>query len=81
MGLFKGMKDLAGVTKQARELQERQQQQAGYKPGMRGMMSQMGDMVGQMSDQVSDLAVRSTARFVRRAPPSRSIRLRDRRAA
>ena len=55
MGLFKGIKALAGLTKQAKQLQDQQQQQAGYKPGMGGMMSQMGDMVGQMSDQLKDL--------------------------
>ena len=55
MGLFKGAKDLAGVTKQARQLQEQQQQQAGYKPGMRGTMAQMGDMMGQANEQLAEL--------------------------
>ncbi len=59
MGLFKGIKALVGVTKQARELQEQQQVQAGYQPGMGGMVSQMGDMVGQMNEQLKDLADQS----------------------
>jgi hypothetical protein len=59
VGLFKGMKDLANITKQARQLQDQQQEQAGYKPGMRGMMSQMGNMVGQASEQLRDLADQS----------------------
>jgi hypothetical protein len=59
MGLFKGMKDLAGVTKQAKAMQEQQQEQAGYKPGMGGMMSQMGDMLGQANEQLSELTGQS----------------------
>jgi Short C-terminal domain len=56
MGLFKSMKDLAGVTKQAKQLQEQQQQKAGYEPGMGGMMSQMGDMLSQANQQLGELA-------------------------
>jgi hypothetical protein len=56
MGLFKSMKDLAGVTKQAKELQEQQQRDAGYSPGFGGMMSQMGDMLGQANEQLSELS-------------------------
>jgi Short C-terminal domain len=56
MGLFKSMKDIAGVTKQAKQLQEEQQQKAGYKPGMGGMMSQMGDMLGQANQQLGQMA-------------------------
>ncbi len=59
MGLFKGMKGLAEVTKNARQLQDQQQVQGGYKPGMRGMMSQMGDMVGTMNEQIKDIAEQS----------------------
>lgn len=55
MGLFKGIKDLASVTKQAKQLQEQQQVQAGYKPGMRGSMAQMGDMVGELNDTLKEL--------------------------
>jgi hypothetical protein len=55
VGLFKGMKDLAGVTKQAKQLQEQQQRDAGYKPGMGGMISQMGDMLDQANEQLKDL--------------------------
>lgn len=56
MGLFKGIKDVAGITKQAKQLQEQQQEQSGYKPGMRGMMAQMGDMVGDANQQLKELA-------------------------
>lgn len=55
MGLFKSAKDLAGVTKQAKELQRQQQEEAGYKPGMGGMMAQMGDMLGQANEQLKDI--------------------------
>ena len=59
MGLFKGLKGLADVTKSARQLQDQQQVQGGYKPGMRGMMSQMGDMVGTLNEQIKDIAEQS----------------------
>ena len=36
MGLFKWMKDMAEVTKSAKQMQEQQQQDAGYKPGLGG---------------------------------------------
>jgi len=59
MGLFKSMKDMASVTKQAKELGEQQREQQGYKPGMGGMMSQMGDMLGQANEQLKDLSDQS----------------------
>jgi hypothetical protein len=59
VGLFKGMKALVGVTKQAKQLQKQQQEQAGYKPGMGGMLSQMGDMVGQANEQLKGLTDQS----------------------
>jgi len=55
VGLFKSMKDLAGITRGARELHEQHLAQQGYQPGMRGMMSQMGDMLGDASEQLKDL--------------------------
>ena len=55
MGLFKSMKDLSSLTKQAKELQRQQQQDAGYKPGMRGSFQQMGDMLSQANEQLADL--------------------------
>ena len=55
MGLFKSVKDLAGVTKQAKQLQEQQQRDAGYGAGFGGMMNQMGDMLGQANEQLSEL--------------------------
>lgn len=55
MGLFKGMKDMAELTKSAKKMQEKQQTDAGYKPGFGGMMSQMGDMIGQTNEQLKEL--------------------------
>jgi hypothetical protein len=59
VGLFKGMKDLAGMTKQAKELQRQQQEQAGYKPGLGGQMAQMGDMMSQANEQLAELTDQS----------------------
>jgi hypothetical protein len=55
VGLFKGMKDLANVTKEAKQLQEKQQAEQGYKPGMAGQFQQMGDMLDQAGDQLKEL--------------------------
>jgi hypothetical protein len=55
VGLFKSMKDLSGMTKQAKELQRQQQEEAGYKPGFRGQMQQMGDLISQANEQLADL--------------------------
>ncbi|HET9121858.1 MAG TPA: SHOCT domain-containing protein [Solirubrobacterales bacterium] len=55
MGLFKSMKDLSSLTKQAKELQNQQQEEAGYKPGFRGQMQQMGDMISQANEQLADI--------------------------
>ena len=49
------MKDLSSLTKQAKELQRQQQQAAGYRPGFRGQMQQMGDMISQANEQLADL--------------------------
>lgn len=59
MGLFKSAKDLGKLAKQGKELQNQQQQEAGYKPGMRGQLAQMGDMIGQASEQVAELTGQS----------------------
>jgi hypothetical protein len=56
VGLFKGMKDLSNLTKQAKDLQRQQQEEAGYKPGFRGQMQQMGDMISQANEQLADLS-------------------------
>jgi hypothetical protein len=61
MGLFKGIKDLASVTKEAKELQNRTQEEAGYKPGMAGQFQQMGDMLSQANEQLADLNDQSGA--------------------
>jgi hypothetical protein len=55
MGLFKSMKDLSSLTKEAKQLQRQQQQEAGYKPGFGGQMHQMGDMLSQANEQLADL--------------------------
>jgi len=53
--LFKSMKDLSSLTKQAKDLQNQQQAEAGYKPGFRGQMQQMGDMLSQANEQLADI--------------------------
>jgi hypothetical protein len=55
VGLFKSMKDLAEVTKQANQMKDQQQREAGYKPGLGGSMAQMGDMLGQANEQLKEL--------------------------
>jgi hypothetical protein len=55
VGLFKSMKDMAELTKQGKQLQEQQQRDAGYKPGLGGAMAQMGDMIGQANEQLKEL--------------------------
>ena len=62
MGLFKSMKDLSNLTKQAKEMQTQQQQQAGYKAGFGGQMQQMGDMISQANEQLSELTDSSSER-------------------
>jgi Short C-terminal domain len=59
VGLFKGMKDLSSLTKQAKELQRQQQEEAGYKPGFGGQMQQMGDMLSQANEQLAEVTGRS----------------------
>jgi uncharacterized protein with gpF-like domain len=56
------MKDLSSLTKQAKELQRQQQEEAGYKPGFRGQMQQMGDLISQANDQLADLTDSSEER-------------------
>jgi hypothetical protein len=53
------MKDMANLTKQAKQLQEQQQEQAGYKAGFGGQMQQMGDMLSQANEQLGDLMEQS----------------------
>jgi len=55
VGLFKSIKDLSSLTKDAKQLQRQQQQEAGYKSGFGGQMEQMGDMLSQAKDQLADL--------------------------
>ncbi len=62
MGLFKSMKDLSSLTKEAKQLQRQQQQEAGYKPGFGGQMQQMGDMISQAKDQLGELSDSSSER-------------------
>jgi len=53
VGLFKSIRDLGKLTKEAKQLQAQQQAEAGYKPGFAGQMQQMGDMIGQTTEHVS----------------------------
>jgi len=62
VGLFKSMKDLAEVTKSAKQMQEQQQRDAGYKPGLAGSMAQMGDMLGDMNQQLKEMGGDSAER-------------------
>jgi hypothetical protein len=62
MGLFKSMKDLSSLTKEAKQLQRQQQQEAGYKPGFGGQMQQMGDMLSEANEQLADLTDNSGER-------------------
>ena len=55
MGLFKSMKDLSSLTKQAKQLQNQQQAEMGYKPGFAGQMQQMGDLISQGNEQLAEL--------------------------
>jgi Short C-terminal domain len=55
LGLFKSMKDLGNLTKQAKQLQRQQQEEAGYKPGMSGQFQQMGDMISQANEMLADV--------------------------
>ena len=59
MGLFKSMKDLADLTKDAKQLQNQQLEQQGYKKGMRGQMAQMGDMISQSKEMLADISDQS----------------------
>jgi hypothetical protein len=40
VGLFKSMKGLSSLTKEAKQLQRQQQEEAGHKPGFGGQMQQ-----------------------------------------
>jgi len=62
VGLFKGVRELAKLTKDAQKLQREQRQQAGYEPGMRGAMKQMGGLVSEAGAQVKHLADQSGER-------------------
>src|SRR5262249_28602015 len=62
VGIFKSIKDLSNLTKQAKELQRSQQEEAGYKPGMAGQFQQMGDMISQANQQLAELTDQSGER-------------------
>jgi hypothetical protein len=62
VGLFKSIKDLSSLTKEAKQLQRQQQQEAGYKPGLAGQMEQMGDLVSQGKEQLAELMDQSGER-------------------
>jgi hypothetical protein len=56
------MKDLSSLTKEAKQLQRQQQQEAGYKPGLSGQMQQMGDLISQGKEQLAELTDQSGER-------------------
>jgi hypothetical protein len=62
VGLFKSMKDLSSLTKEAKQLQRQQQQEAGYKPGLAGQMQQVGDLISQSKEQLAELTDQSGER-------------------
>jgi Short C-terminal domain len=62
VGLFKSMKDLSSMTKQAKQLQRQQQAEMGYKPGFRGQMQQMGDLISQGNEMLADVTDQSGER-------------------
>ncbi len=55
MGLFKSIRELGELTKSATQLQRRQLEEAGYEPGVGGMVAQIGDLIEQASDQLSEI--------------------------
>jgi hypothetical protein len=55
MGLFKSMKDMADMTKSAKELQNQQLKEGGYSTGLKGQMAQMGDMISQSKDMLAEI--------------------------
>jgi len=55
VGLFKSIKDLSSMTKQAKQLQNQQLAEGGYKQGFSGQMQQMGDLISQGTEQLSEL--------------------------
>jgi Short C-terminal domain len=59
VGLFKSIKDLNSLTKEAKQLRDQQQVEQGYKPGMRGSFQQMGDMLSQANEQLAELTGQS----------------------
>ncbi len=56
MGLFKGMKDMAELTKNADKLRKQQQKDAGYGTGMGGAFKQMGDQMGQANEMLKEMS-------------------------
>jgi len=62
VGLFKSMKDLSNLTKQSKDLQRQQQEEAGYEPGFKGQMQQMGDLISQSNEMLSELTGQSGER-------------------
>src|SRR5262245_46866588 len=49
------MKDLSKLTKDAKQLRDQQQREAGYKAGLSGSFQQMGDMIGDATEQLQEL--------------------------
>ena len=56
MGIFKSIKELRGVAKQAKDLRAMQLKDAGYEPNVRGSLDQLGDLLAQANTQLEGLA-------------------------
>src|SRR3954452_20336371 len=56
MGLFKSMKDLKDLTKDAKQMRDQQLEEQGYGKGMKGQMAQMGDMISQSKEMLSEIS-------------------------
>lgn len=55
MGLFKSMKDMAEMTKSAKQLQNQQLSEQGYSSGMKGQMAQMGDLISESKEMLAEM--------------------------
>ncbi|HEX9696540.1 MAG TPA: hypothetical protein VGB64_09550 [Actinomycetota bacterium] len=55
MGLFKMVRDMKKMAKQAKTMQGQQLRDAGYEPGVGGSMQQLGDLLGQANIQLEGI--------------------------
>lgn len=55
MGIFKTLREMRKIAKQAKKIQAQQLRDAGYEPGLSGTMKQFDDMLGQAGLQLENL--------------------------